>query len=110
VLSSLNVPVQNFIYAAASPWTVTVTPNSNGLPGNSVWDSMTGALLHWGLIASVAAIVIGTIVWQVAGHGHNPHWAARGRVGALMGGAGAFLTGAAPAIVNFFAQAGQKVH
>jgi len=110
VVTSFVVLVLGATHPSSSPWTVTVSPNSNGLPGNSVWESMTGALLQWGLIASVAAIVIGTIVWQVAGHGHNPHWAARGRVGALMGAGGAFLTGAAPEIVNFFAQSGQKVH
>ena len=49
------------------------------------------------------------MVWQLAGHGHNPHWASRGRVGALMGAGGALLTGAAPAIVNWAAQAGHSV-
>ena len=96
--------------AASSPWTVNVSPNSNGLPGSGVWDSITGGLMHWGLIASVAAIITGVIVWQVAGHGHNPHWASRGRVGAMMGAAGALLIGAGPAVVSFFAQLGQKVH
>jgi hypothetical protein len=101
----------NLIYAAAgSAWSVNVTPNSNGLPGGNVFDSITGGLMHYGLIASVFAIVTGSLVWQLAGHGHNPHWAARGRVGALMGAAGAFLTGAAPAIVTWASQSGHSVH
>jgi hypothetical protein len=101
----------SLIYAAAgSAWTVNVSPNSNGLPGNNVWDNITGGLMHWGLIASVIAIVVGAMVWQLAGHGQNPHWASRGRVGALMGAGGALLTGAAPAIVNWAAQAGHTVH
>jgi hypothetical protein len=63
----------SLIYAAAgSAWTVNVSPNSNGLPGNNVWDNVTGGLMHWGLIASVIAIVVGSMVWQLAGHGHNP--------------------------------------
>ena len=102
--------LSNLIYAAGSAWTVNVSPNSTGLPGNNVWDNVTGGLMHWGLIASVVAIVVGSMVWQVAGHGHNPHWASRGRVGALMGAGGALLTGAAPHIVNWAAQAGHSVH
>jgi hypothetical protein len=98
------------MYAAGGAWSVNVSPNSNGLPGNSELGNLVGGLLHWGLLASVAAIVVGAIVWGVAGHAHNPHWTHRGRAGAIMGVAGAFLTGAAPALVNFASAAGNKVH
>lgn len=100
----------NLIYAAGSAWSVNVSPNSNGLPGGHVLQNITGGLMHWGLIASVAAVIIGALVWSLAGHGHNPHWASRGRMGALIGAGGGLLTGAAPAIVHWAAQTGQGVH
>jgi uncharacterized membrane protein len=101
----------NLIYAAAtSPWTVNVQPNSKGLPGGNVWDTIAGGLQSWGLIAGVISIIAGAIVWTLGSHTHNPHVASRGRAGALIGAAGGLLTAAAPAIVEWGAHLGNTVH
>ena len=43
-----------------------VKPNSDGLPGLSVLEKMVGALLTWGLLACVAGLVIGSVVYLSA--------------------------------------------
>jgi hypothetical protein len=42
----------------------------------------------------------------VAAHTHNHHYAARGRMAALVSGASALIVGAAPGLVNFFSHLG----
>ena len=45
-------------------------------------------------------------MWAVASHTHNHHYAARGRMAALISGASALIVGAAPGLINFFAHLG----
>ena len=66
-------------------------------------------LAFWALLAALAGIVVGCIVWAAGSHGQNHHMAGRGRLGTLACAAAALLIGAAPALVNFFAEAGDKV-
>jgi hypothetical protein len=49
---------------------------------------------------------IGAAMWAVAAHTHNSHYAARGRMAALISGASALIVGAAPGLVNFFQHLG----
>ena len=44
---------------------MTITPNDNGLPGISELETIVGALLTVGLIASVPGLVLSAIVWAV---------------------------------------------
>ena len=45
-------------------------------------------------------------LWAVASHTHNHHYAARGRMAALISGAAALIVGAAPGLINFFEHLG----
>jgi len=88
---------------------VDLKPNSKGLPGSQVLQGLVDGLAFWGLLAALAGIVIGCIVWAAGSHGQNHHMAGKGRMGTLACAAAALLIGAAPALVNFFAEAGDKV-
>lgn len=88
---------------------VTLKPSSHGLPGSKVLQSLVNGLAFWALLAALAGIVLGCIVWAAGSHGQNHHMAGRGRMGTLACAAAALLVGAAPALVNFFAEAGDKV-
>jgi hypothetical protein len=79
-----------------------VDPNNNGLPGVNAALRIVGALLTFGLIAAVAGIAMGAIVWAVGSHTSNPHHASRGKAGVLVSAAAAVLVGSAVTIVNFF--------
>jgi hypothetical protein len=81
---------------------VHVNPNDNGLPGVSAAVRIVGALLTFGLLAAVAGIAIGAIVWALGSHTSNPHHASRGKAGVLVSAGAAILVGSADAIVNFF--------
>lgn len=88
---------------------VDLRPSADGLPGSQVLQGLVNGLAFWGLLAALAGIVIGCIVWAAGSHGQNHHMAGRGRLGTLACAAAALLIGAAPALVNFFAEAGDKV-
>jgi hypothetical protein len=81
---------------------VQVSPNKDGLPGVNASLKIVGALLTFGLIAAVAGIAIGAIVWAVGSHTSNPHHASRGKSGVLVSAGAAVLVGSAVSIVNFF--------
>jgi len=49
------------------------------------------------------------IVWVFASRSQNYHHAANGRSGTMIAAAGALVTGAAPALVNFFQELGSQV-
>lgn len=81
---------------------VNVTPNDNGLPGIHTAMRIIGALLTFGLLAAVAGIAVGAIVWALGSHLSSPHHASRGKTGVLVSAGAAILIGSADAIVNFF--------
>mgnify|MGYP003373339275 CR=1 FL=1 len=89
---------------------VDISPNTNGLPGISALETIVGALLTLGLIASVAGIALSSIAWAIGSHSANPHVAGRGKSGVLVSGGAAMLIGAANALVTFFNNAGAAVH
>jgi hypothetical protein len=81
---------------------VDITPNRNGLPGVDAAIRIVGALLTFGLIAAVAGVAIGAMVWAVGSHSSNPHYASRGKMGVLVSAGAAILVGSAVTIANFF--------
>jgi hypothetical protein len=81
---------------------IQVNPNNDGLPGVHAALKIVGALLTFGLIAAVAGIAIGSMVWAVGSHASNPHYASRGKTGVLISAGAAVLVGSAATIVNFF--------
>lgn len=88
---------------------VNISPNTSGLPGLSELQSIVGALLTLGLIASVAGLVLSSIVWAIGSHSSNPTLAGRGKTGVLVAFVAAGLIGGAVVLVNFFAGAGAKL-
>jgi hypothetical protein len=86
-----------------------ITPNTTGLPGAGEAERIVGALLTFGLIASVAGIALAAITWALGSHSANPHLAGRGKTGVIVACAAALLVGGADVLVNFFAGAGASL-
>jgi hypothetical protein len=86
-----------------------VTPNTTGLPGMELAKKIVGALLTFGLIASVAGVAISALVWTLSAHNGNSHYAARGKMGVLIAAGAAVLIGGADTIVAFFQNAGSSI-
>lgn len=97
------------INATVIPPGVAVDPNSN-LPGTAQLTSLIGGLMTWVLLACVAAVLIGAAAWGFGSR--SGHFAAteKGRTMVLGGVAGAMITGAATALVNFGFGVGGAVH
>src|ERR687884_2015908 len=85
-------------------------PDPNGLPGRTALEQLVNGLAFWGLIASLAGLVISAAVWALSAHSGNYHHTTMGRRGTIISAAAAFLVGAAPAIVAFFENLGTTVH
>ena len=85
------------------PWdglaAVTATPNPKALPGSNVLQQLVNGAEAWALAIALLGAFIGAALWAVAPHTHNHHYAARGRMAAL-------IVGAAPGLVNFFERLG----
>ena len=97
-------------YAATFiPADVSISPNTNGLPGITQLREIVGAMMTVGLILSVLALIIAAIVWALGANSSNPHLAGRGKTGVLVALGAAIATGASTALVNFFWHIGQKV-
>jgi len=80
---------------------VTAHPNLTGLPGSNVLQQLVDGAEAWALSIALLGAFIGAGLWAVAAHTHNHHYAARGRMAALVSGASALVVGAAPGLVNF---------
>ncbi len=87
---------------------VTAHPNPQGLPGSNVLQQIVNGAEAWALTIALLGAFIGAGLWAVAAHTHNHHYAARGRMAALISGASALVVGAAPGLVNFFQHLGSK--
>lgn len=91
------------------PVDITISPNSNGLPGINQLRTIVGASMTVGLILAVLALVLSAIVWALGANSSNPHLAGRGKLGVLVGLGAAIVCGAAVTLVNFFWHVGQSV-
>jgi Family of unknown function (DUF6112) len=87
---------------------VTAHPNPTGLPGSNVLQQIVDGAEAWALAIALLGAFIGAALWAVASHSHNHHYAARGRMAALISGASALVVGSAPGLVNFFMHLGTK--
>ena len=85
---------------------VSAHPNLKGLPGSNVLQQLVDGAQAWALAVALLGAFIGAAVWAVASHSQNHHYAARGRMAALISGASALVVGAAPGLVNFFERLG----
>ena len=70
---------------------------------------IVGAMLTFGLVACVAAVVASAVVWGFAANGGNPHMAGRGKTGVIVAAGAALLISGANAIVAFFSAAGSAL-
>src|SRR6201990_471900 len=89
---------------------VTAHPDLKGLPGSNVLQQLVNGAEAWALVVALLGAFIGAVLWAVASHSHNHHYAARGRMAALISGASALIVGAAPGLVNFFQHLGSTAH
>jgi Family of unknown function (DUF6112) len=85
---------------------VTAQPDLKALPGSNVLQQLVNGAEAWALAFALIGAFVGAGLWAVASHAHNPHYAARGRMAALISGASALIVGAAPGLVNFFERLG----
>ena len=85
-----------------------ISSNTSGLPGLAQLG-IVGALLTFGLVACVAALVVSSVVWGFGSNSGNPHLAGRGKTGVVVAAGAALLIGAANAIVTFFSNTGSLV-
>jgi hypothetical protein len=91
-----------------SGWLAAVSahPTLTALPGSNVLQQLIDGAEAWALSISLLGAFIGAGMWAVAAHTHNHHYAARGRMAALISGAAALIVGAGPGLVNFFEHLG----
>ena len=85
---------------------VTAHPVLTSLPGSNVLQQLVNGAEAWALAIALLGAFIGAATWAVAAHSHNHHYAARGRMAAVISGASALLVGSAPGLVNFFEHLG----
>ena len=88
---------------------VTMTPNGSDLPGWKALQGLTNGLGAWALIAAMAGVVIGAVMWAFGHYSQNYQQAYNGRRGVLVSGLAAVLIGGAPNIVNFFINTGGHI-
>lgn len=88
---------------------VAVDPNSK-LPGTPQLSSLVGGLMTWVLLACVAAVLAGAAAWGIGSRSGHFGATQNGRLMVLGGVAGAMITGAATALVNFGFGVGATVH
>jgi Family of unknown function (DUF6112) len=93
-------------FAAASSHGVSATPDPSGLPGSNVLQQLVNGAEAWALAVALLGAFVGAAMWALASHAHNPHYAARGRMAAVISAASALVIGSGPALVNFFQHLG----
>lgn len=89
---------------------VKLTPDLDALPGAAELQRLVNGVAGWSLLAALAALVVGAVAWAFGSHAHNVHQAAAGRRAVFVSAAAAMLIGSAPVLINFFFDAGSKVH
>ncbi|HLH64634.1 MAG TPA: DUF6112 family protein [Solirubrobacteraceae bacterium] len=85
---------------------VSAQPDLQALPGSNVLQQIVNGAEAWALVIALLGAFVGAGLWAIASHTHNHHYAARGRMAALISAAAALIVGAAPGLVNFFERLG----
>ncbi len=88
---------------------VSAHPDVTQLPGSGVLQGLVNGAQGWALTLALMGVFVGAAVWAVATHGHNPHYAGKGKGAALVSAASAMAIGAGPGLVNFFQSLGTHV-
>lgn len=77
-----------------------VDPNSK-LPGTAQLTNLVGGLMTWVLLACVVAVLAGAAAWGFGARSGHFGASQQGRLMVIGGVAGAMITGAATALINF---------
>ena len=85
---------------------VSAHPDPGGLPGSNVLQQLVNGAEAWALAIALLGAFIGAGLWAVASHTNNHHYAARGRMAAVVSAAAALVIGAGPGLINFFQHLG----
>jgi hypothetical protein len=85
---------------------VSARPDPTGLPGSNVLQQLVNGAEAWALSVALLGAFVGAALWAVASHTNSHHYAARGRMAALVSAAAALVIGAGPGLVNFFEHLG----
>ncbi len=93
----------------AGAGSVSMNPQGSDLPGWQALQNLTNGLGAWALIAAMAGIVVGAVMWAFGHYSQNYQQAYNGRRGVLVSGLAAVLIGGAPNIVNFFVNTGGHI-
>jgi hypothetical protein len=96
------------LVTAASP-NLSVDPSQSSFPGAQQLQSLINGLGFWALLAALAGMVVGAVLWAVGHHSSNYQQAYSGRKGVVVSGAAAMVIGAAPALIRFFFSLGTAV-
>ncbi len=88
---------------------VSVKPNPHALPGTSAIEKLIDGLAAFALLACVGGVLIGAAQWALGSKSGNYSHASDGRSKVMYGLLGAFVIGAAAAIINFFYSSGSAV-
>jgi hypothetical protein len=89
---------------------VTLNPSTSDLPGSAALQQLADGIAAWALIGALVALLLGAGLWAVGSHTQNMHQSSQGRRAVLTSLGAAILIGAAPTLINFFFNAGLKVH
>jgi Family of unknown function (DUF6112) len=101
------MPAAVLVFAAAGKAAgVSATPDPTGLPGSNVLQQLVNGAEAWALAVALLGAFVGAALWALASHAHNPHYAARGRMAAVVSAGSALVIGSGPALVNFFQHLG----
>lgn len=85
---------------------VSATPDPHGLPGSNILQQLVNGADAWALALTLLGTFVGAAIWAIASHTNSHHYAARGRMAAVVSAASALVIGAAPGLVNFFSHLG----
>jgi len=88
---------------------VKVNPDVSGLPGSAALEKIVNGLAAFGLLACVAAVILGGAAWGLGHQSANYQYTSGGKRGVLGGLIGAFVIGASATIINFFFHAGHGI-
>ena len=81
---------------------VRVSPSPSSLPGSAALQTLVNGIAGWALILTLAALIIGAVVWAVGSHTQNMHHSMAGRRVAINLGYTEWVRGGA--MVSFVAE------
>ncbi|NYI77087.1 hypothetical protein FB381_2760 [Nocardioides albertanoniae] len=86
-----------------------VHPDLGAISGTGDLRDIVGALLTYGLLLSVAMLIISAITWAIASGAGSWHGASRAKVGVLVALGGAVLAGGTLAWANWLVGIGARL-